>query len=40
MYNNNGKPNPNNVVLYLYTIYDSDSYPAALCSVYHVLLNM
>ena len=24
LYNNNGKPNPNNVVLVLYTIYDSN----------------
>ena len=23
-YNNNGKPNPNNVVLYLYTTYDNN----------------
>ena len=33
MYNNNGKPNPDNVVLYLYTTYDSNFFdPFSLIS--------
>ena len=39
-YNNNGKPNPDNAVLYLYTTYDSNSFrPISIISCPIILLR-